>query len=523
MNHENTFNNPGTPDHAPAAAHSANLPEGGLVGQSKAELLAGAHARLLPRESLTLEIAASLDYARVVAEGLVFAYSLDMPTSVRLLTDSDVERAGLEELGRAAHENLMRVPVRHDEVRTDGGALLHSVYGDSLFVASKALFLDQLVHQLTGESLPDAGALVVVPTRHLLAYHPLADGSVAQAVNDLASYALGAYEDGPGSLSPRLYWWHRGGLTSLTAIDHETRTFSIQPPPELLGLMKGLVRLDDAGRLASRTAAEAAATADTAALTRTTGEALARLAGDPSGLGDAFASALALGHAHCAADPKAARVETWDGWAAAVQLGSALFTGARAQQCYLDETAHQLPEVPAAPPADARAWLDAFYVAVVCRQQGRADRLARVPLDVLRQDESVDAYVLHWIDTLQTFWAQRPMDDVVAKLISTFETSQGQSVTRAPQRFVDLVDHQPAALFHRLITRDHDAFAEALAESVAHHGRYWDGSRAPRAQVALGPLAMACLAYDYGFPVSLDHPALPKCLVDRARIETIPE
>ncbi|GAA1937300.1 hypothetical protein GCM10009837_74420 [Streptomyces durmitorensis] len=502
------------------ADHFSALQAGSQGGESATELLRGVHARLLPTDSLTPDIAGAMRYARVVAEGLVFAYALDLPTSVRMLTDPDVERAGIEELGQAAYANLMRVPVEHEEVPIQGGALLHSVYGDSPFVASKALFLSEVARQVTGEPLPDAGALVVVPTRHLLAYHPIVDGSVVDAVNGLAAYALGAHEDGPGELSPRVYWWHRGGLTSLTVIDHDTRSFSLQPPPELLALMKGLVRLDRAGRIDTPTAAKAP---DVAALTHTTAEAMARLAEDPSALGDAFASALTLSHAHCATDPEAAHVDTWDAWATAVQLGSALFTGAQAQECRLGEDrVRQLPATPAAPPADARAWLDAFYVAVVCRQKHRADRLCEVPLEVLRQDDSVDAYVLHWIDTLRTYWAERSMDDVVGKLITTMETSQPASLTHTPKDFADLIDYQPVALFHRLVTRDHDAFAEALAEALAHHGTYWGDSAAPRARVALGPLAMAGLAYDHGFPVALKQPYLPTYLLNGERIEEMP-
>ncbi|MFG2140948.1 immunity 49 family protein [Streptomyces sp. NPDC048650] len=501
-------------------AHFAGLRAASRGGESAEELLRGVHARLLPVESLTSEIAGALRYARVVADGLAFAYALDGPTSVRILTDADVERAGLEKLGEAAYANLMGVSVEHEEVALEGRALLHSVYGDSPFVASKALFLSELARQVTGEPLPDAGALVVVPTRHLLAFHPIADGSVADAVNDLAAYALGAHEDGPGALSPRVYWWHRGGLTSLTVIDHETRTFSLQPPPELLGLMKGLVRLDRAGRLVSRTGVKAP---DIGELTHSTAESMARLAQEPAGLGSAFTMALELGHAHCAADPDVASVESWDAWAGAVQLGSALFTGAQPQECRLgDDLVRQLPAVPAEPPADARAWLDAFYLAVVCRQRDRVDGLCRVPLEVLRQDDSVDAYVLHWIDTLQTYWSEGPTDDVVKKLLATMETSAPDAVVRAPKDFVDLIDYQPVALFHRLVTRDHDAFAETLAKALAHHGGYWGDSAAPRARVALGPLAMASLAYDYGFPLAPNQPYLPAYLLNRERIEAIP-
>ncbi|MEU5001742.1 Imm49 family immunity protein [Streptomyces sp. NPDC021622] len=500
--------------------HFAALREGSRGGESAAELLRGVHARLLPADSIGPELAGAMRYARVVAEGLVFAYALDMPTSVRILTDADVERAGLEELGQAAYANLMRVPVEHDEVSVEGGALLHSLYGESPFIASKALFLSEAARQITGEALPDAGALVVMPNRNLLAYHPIADGSVVDAVNGLAAYALGAHEDGPGALSPRVYWWHKGALTSLTVIDPDTRTFSLRPPPELLRLMKGLVRLDAAGRLATSTTAKAP---DTAELTPTTAESITRLAQQPAGLTDAFTSALTLAHSHCAADPRVAHIDTWDAWATAVQLGSALFTGAQAQKCRLGEDIEpQLPALPAEPPADARAWLDAFYLALACRRQDRADRLCQVPLEALRQDDSVDAYVLHWIDTLQTYWSQRPMDDVVQKLLATMETSMPETVTHAPMDFVNQIDYQPVALFHRLIARDHDAFTKSLAEAVAHHGAYWGDSAAPRAQVALGPLAMASLAYDYGFPVPLQQPHLPTYLLNRERIEEFP-
>ncbi|WP_261958325.1 immunity 49 family protein [Streptomyces nigrescens] len=501
-------------------SHFANLRQASRGGESAAELLAGVYARLLPVDSFNAELAGALSYARVVADGLVFAYALDGPTAVRILTDVDVNRAGLEELGQAAFANLMGVPVEHEEVAIEGRALLHSVYGDSPFVASKALFLSELAQQVTGEPLPKAGALVVVPTRHLLAYHPIVDGSVADAINDLAAYALGAYEDGPGALSPRVYWWHQGGLQSLTVIDHATRTFSLQPPPELLGLMKGLVRLDQAGRLASRATAKAP---DIGALTHSTAESIARLAQDPAGLSGAFATAVQLCQAHCAPDPRVAHIDTWDAWATATQLGSALFTGARPQQCRLGEDlVAQLPAIEAEPPADARAWLDAFYLSVICRQHDRADRLCRTPLEVLRQDDSVDEYVLHWIDTLQTYWSKRPMDDVVQKLLATMKTSAPDVITRAPKDFVDLIDYQPAALFHRLITREHDLFAEALHRSLEHHGSYWGDSAAPRSQVALGPLAMASLAYDHGFPIDPHQPHLPAYLLNRERIEELP-
>ncbi len=158
----------------------------------------------------------------------------------------------------------------------------------------------------------------------------------------------------------------------------------------------------------------------------------------------------------------------------------------------------------------------------MCRQKDRIDRLCQVPLETLRQDDSVDEYVLNWIDTLQTYFSRRSMDDVVQKLLATMETSMPDALTHAPKDFVNRIDYQPTALFHRLIAGDHDAFAAALAEAVTEHAGYWGESVAPRARVALGPLAMASLAHDHGFPVAPDQPHLPTCLLDRQRIEDIP-
>ncbi|GAB2927143.1 immunity 49 family protein [Streptomyces mayteni] len=502
------------------AAHFAALEQSSQGGESAEELLRGTHARLLPTDAFTPDLAGAMRYARQVADGLVFAYALDAPTSVRILTDQDVARAGREELGQAAYRNLMRVPVAHEVVTVERRARLHVLSGDSPFVASKALFLDAAVDQATGEALPREGALFAVPDRHTLAYHPIADGTVVDALNDLAAFALGAYEDGPGALSPRVYWWHRDGLTSLTVIDEDARTFSLRPPPFLLGMMKGLIRLDGAGRLATR---GPDVPLDIAELTRATAESITGLTQDPAGLADAFAAAQTLAHAHCATDPEVARGDTWEAWATALQLGCALFAGAGPQECRLGEDlVRQLPALSADPPADARGWLDALYLAIVCRQWGRAAQLCRVPSETLRQDDSVDEYVLLWIDTLRAYLSNDPIDDVAKKLGATMEAAMPDKVTHAPREFSIRIDYHPVDLFHRLIARDHEKFAQVLAEVLADHGGYWGESTAPRARVALGPLAMASLAHDGGFPVDQKQPYLPMYLLNGGRIEEIP-
>ncbi|MFJ8503758.1 immunity 49 family protein [Streptomyces avermitilis] len=496
--------------------HFIRLEAASQGGESAQELLRQTRLRLLPADALPSD---DFRYTRPVAEGLVLALALDAPTSIRILNDDDVARAGLDELWAAGRANLLGEPVEHEDVRTPSGALLHSVMGESHFVASKALVLPELVRAVTGQELPAAGALVAVPTRHLLAFHPIVDGTVVDAVNDLGAYALGAYEDGPGSLTPRLYWWHQGQLICLTVFDHGSRSLSVVPPQELMDLMKSLHGRKDAGRAAP----EVPGGTEVDHLAHAVAEFTERLTQDPGLFGDAFETALDHAHARCADDPDAGKLETWEAWVTAMQTGSALFATTLTRQgtveCRIGDRVLALPASGPAAHADARAWLDAFWLAVVCRERDRLTRLCQVPLDDLRRAcaaEPYDDYVFHWIDTLQSYWLQQPMDDIVPKLLATMETSHPHVATRTPSEFLNLVDYQPVALFHRLVTNDHEAFAQALTEALAHHERYWDGSGRPRSRVALGPLAMACLAHDGNFPVDTTLPYLPKYLISRA-------
>lgn len=516
--------------------HFTHLAEASRGGENVQELLDGTVLRLLPDDAFPGEMANSFRYAQPVAEGLILALALDGPTSVRILTDHDVALAGAERLWAAARQNLLREPVEHTEVTGPQGARLRSVHGDSHFVASKALVLPELARATTGRDLPEAGALVVVPSRNLLAFHPIEDGTVVDAVNDLGAYALGAHEDGPGALSPRLYWWHQGRLTSLTVIDHETRSFSVVPPPELMEVMRKLRAGSPppAAPAAADTRAADAAEADLAGLDRTAAaEHIAHLAQSPAGLAHAFTVTKKLSDARCAADPDGASLETWEAWVWAMQTGSALFRTATSHQgtveCRIADRVLLLPATGPGPAADARAWLDAFYRAVVCREQDRLTLLCGVPLDDLRRATPLDAYVFHWIETLRAFWLRRPMDDVVQHLIATMETSHPHVATRTPSDFLNLIDYQPAALLHRLIAGDPDAFSEALTEALAHHERYWsdrpaeaDGAAPSYRRVALGPLAMACLAYDAGFPVDEKSPFLPRHLLNRGWLGEFP-
>ncbi|WP_257137438.1 immunity 49 family protein [Streptomyces sp. st115] len=508
------------------ARHFTALDTVAQGGESAEELLRRTVLRLLPAEALAAGVGDGHRYAWPAADGLMTALALDAPDTVRMLTDADVERAGLDALKAAGRANLLAEPVAHEEIRTPSGALLHSVYGDSHFVASKALVLGDLARTLTGHDLPEAGALVVVPTRHLLAFHPIVDATVVDAVNDLGMYAMGAYEDGPGPINPLLYWWRRDNLVCLTDFDEQTRAMQVVPPPELMDLMrslhaKGRPEQKQPEQEPPATPATTASTApDIAQLAESAAGLTSSLPQDPTALPEAFRAATAHALARCAEDPDSGKLETWESWVTAMQLGDALFattlSDAGTAEYRIGDRTVALPATGPSPQANGRAWLDAFWFALVCRERDRLSRLARVPLEDLRRaDPSQDAYLFHWIDTLQTYWRGASLDDIAQKLIATMETSDPKVATGTDPALLNQIDYQPAALFHRLITGNHEAFAQTLTEAVAHHDHYWTGSPDPRSHAALGPLALACLAHDGDFPVDTALPRLPKHLISR--------
>ncbi|WP_171166190.1 hypothetical protein [Streptomyces sp. I05A-00742] len=198
--------------------------------------------RLIPDDHIPAEVADRFGYLRPVAEGLLAGIALDTPDAVLLLDDGGVAEAGdPAALWAAARANLVELPMEHDTVDRPDGTVLHIVGGGSIHAASKVLVLGELIRATTGQEPPAEGVLVTVPSRHNLAFHPVVDATVVSAVNELAMFGLGAYQDNPDThISPRLYWWRDGVLTSLTVIDHETKEFGIAPPDELMAIMRRL-------------------------------------------------------------------------------------------------------------------------------------------------------------------------------------------------------------------------------------------------------------------------------------------
>jgi len=218
-----------------------NEPSADTNHSSAPDPLRSVYLRLVAEESIPEEARGQFSYLRPLATDLLAGIALDTPDEVRVLGDRDVALVEWDILASAARANLLATPIDYGSLDLPGGAVLHILgHPESVFAASKVLVFEEAVRAAGGPELPSEGVLLTVPNRHNLVFHPLTDRHVAEAVNALAQFGLGAYEDGPGRLSPRVFWWRAGTLTSITVFDHESRSMGISPPDELMAIMRRL-------------------------------------------------------------------------------------------------------------------------------------------------------------------------------------------------------------------------------------------------------------------------------------------
>ncbi|MFD5519787.1 immunity 49 family protein [Streptomyces sp. NPDC127066] len=243
----------------------------------------------------------------------------------------------------------------------------------------------------------------------------------------------------------------------------------------------------------------------------------------PSSFGMAFSSALSTAQLHCLHDPTANKSETWEAWVAAMQVGSALFASATASEgttveCMIAHKRRTIPACGVQHFANAGTWLEAFWLAVICRDQARMTQLCNVPIELLRASGAVfEEYVYDWVDALQTYWLERP--GLGEKLVAAFDGTDPDTLRFVDREMMLKVLYPPLNLFYRFIGQDPDKFNEALVQAVELHKQYWtaqEDDESLTSDVALAPLAIACLAFDAGRPIEVESEYLPENLLDRS-------
>lgn len=223
-------------------------------------------------------------------------------------------------------------------------------------------------------------------------------------------------------------------------------------------------------------------------------------------------------------DPTASRLETWEDVVTAMQIASAMFASATTPpgetvECRIAHEMRTIPGVTSPHDSDCGNWLTAFWLAIVCRDQERMTRLAEVPLDVLRGGElHYDDYAYHWVDALQAYWLERP--GLAEKLTAAIEASYPNVARDTAPELLEKVLYPPINMFHKFVRRDHAGFNQALVEALRAHRQYsiaeQEETEGMAGMIALGPLAVTCLAYDAGFPIDVTSDYVPKHLLQRS-------
>jgi hypothetical protein len=192
--------------------------------------------RLMPDESMGgVPIQGST--ARAIAPGIVAVLVYDFPDSTASVHDDHL--ASWPVTADAAFEqglaNLTLEPMPvSDEMEVEPGSSVRLWYGDSFYVATRALRL--------GEIMPDGttDALVAVPNRHTLVVHPIVDGGAIPAMQAVYRLGVQLYRDGPGSISDQPYWWHDGVLVQIPH-QEQGRKIAVFPPEGLIVVFKTVV------------------------------------------------------------------------------------------------------------------------------------------------------------------------------------------------------------------------------------------------------------------------------------------
>ncbi|OKJ29308.1 hypothetical protein AMK23_08375 [Streptomyces sp. CB02130] len=260
-----------------------------------------------------------------------------------------------------------------------------------------------------------------------------------------------------------------------------------------------------------------------ASLTESTNRVLSRLESSDMSRSRALGCCMTVAMSRCAGDPQANQFDTWEAWVTAMQVGSALFDSATAAEgpvtCRIgvnDET-KQLPATGPARYAHAGAWLTTVYLAVICREEARLDRLMRVPVALLRESGAIfDEYVYKWVEALQSYWSRRA-GDMWSSLVAAIEGARPETASIADEETLLKILYPPLELFQLYNRGEIEKFNESLAEFLTWHRQYWSADEARATDrdglVALAPLAIACMAYDNGFPIDVESEYLPKELL----------
>ncbi len=181
----------------------------------------------------------TFDYGRGLTDGLRAVLVADFPQTVTYLTDDHLAGRDAEALWAAALANLgADSGHEHLEINlSDSDGVIHVWAGDSVYVASQALRLPELLAatELGGEERE--GLLVAIPHRNMVAVHiPRDVAQIVAAVTGMANLAVEQFRTAPGAISPNLLWWESGEFEQVSWLGEDGQ-LKVQPSPRMMRVL----------------------------------------------------------------------------------------------------------------------------------------------------------------------------------------------------------------------------------------------------------------------------------------------
>lgn len=169
---------------------------------------------------------------RPVAAGLVEVLVAEVSGAVRQVPPAVVAGWGVpeDELFELGRRQVLAAGLLARRALDLGGVAVTVLESTSAFAATHVHWLGSYV------DVPPAGLLVALPTRHLVLCTPLVTrAATLDAAQALLVNADLLWREGPGGLSPDLWWWRDGQLVLLPG----TAT-SLSPPASFLTVLDAL-------------------------------------------------------------------------------------------------------------------------------------------------------------------------------------------------------------------------------------------------------------------------------------------
>lgn len=199
-----------------------------------ADLLA---VRMWPKamlEATNSEELVTREYIPDVISVLVY----DNPESISTVGWSTIKSwdLSLDEIFDRALANVKKETPKQTKIPLEDGLEITVFLSESFFMTTHALFLDNFK-----DCVGTYGTLVSIPHRHAMLCYPIDDSTVIDVLSNLVIATYNMHNEGPGSISPYLYWYTGDEYVQLPyALDDNQMTFL--PPPEFVDLLDKIAR-----------------------------------------------------------------------------------------------------------------------------------------------------------------------------------------------------------------------------------------------------------------------------------------